>query len=249
MSQSSLIPTNAAIILVSPQMGENIGAVARVMGNFGFRDLRLVNPRDDWPNPKAVAVASNASEIVDNALLYDNLTDALEGCDLVFACSARMRNINIKNETVKEHVKNLATDFAGEKIAILFGSERCGLLNEEIILASRIINIEADACYPVLNLAQAASIILYEYHANFSASGGKSYQKIHKHNHAEIKDVNAMIERLDKDLGETNFYKDEERRVKMKQNILNIFTRINLSKTEVKTLSGVFKYLYKYKGK
>lgn len=239
-------PMDAAIVLVSPQMGENIGAVIRVMGNFGFSDLRLVNPRDGWPNEKAKAMAANATSIYSNVSVYSDLSDALQGCNRVYACTARMRNINKKNILLKDHALNLKSGYSGEKIAVMFGSERCGLLNDEIIYAHEIINIPASEEYPVLNLGQAAAFLMYEYFLNF-AEEKKDFEMIHKHNYAGSDEVKSMIERLDQKLDITNFYKDSDRRKKMLENITNIFVKSKLSGQEVRTLNGVFKYLFQYR--
>lgn len=244
----NLSPLSAAIILVSPQLGENIGAVARSMANFGFSDLRIVNPRDGWPNEKARATAAHAISIIDEAMLCSDLSEALQGCEIVYACSARMRNINKKNIFLRQHVEEQKKRYDGKKIAIMFGSERCGLLNDEVVFAHEIINIPASDHYPVLNLSHAASFVMYEYFLTFSDSQ-KKFFPIHRHKVAEQAEVKSMIDRLDQDLDKTNFYKDEDRRVKMVENIHNIFVRTKLSRQEVRTLSGIFKYLFFYKGK
>ena len=156
---------NIAIILVNPQLGENIGSVARIMANFAFSDLRIVSPRDGWPNnKKAQILAAGGIDIINDATIYDNLSDAIADLSELYACSARVRKMNKEVYNLKEHMQDIEqNNIMSNKLGIMFGSERCGLLNEQIIYAKKVINIQANSEYGVLNLAQAVALICYEY--------------------------------------------------------------------------------------
>lgn len=153
-----------SIILVSPQLGENIGAAARCMLNFGLTDLRIITPRDGWPNPKAVDMAKGAKEVINNAKIFDSLADATFDITKLYATTARTRDMEkpvySAHETAEEIIKNSG------KSAIMFGAERSGLSNEDITLADAICSIPVAPIYTSLNLAQAVNITCYEWFKN-----------------------------------------------------------------------------------
>jgi tRNA/rRNA methyltransferase len=238
----SVVEQFPAIILVAPQMEENIGFVARSMKNFGFTDLRIVSPRSPLPNEKSRATSCGGADVLASAMVCETLIEALEGCDFVYACSVRSRRMNKDFYDVKEHIKDVSLTAAKGKGAILFGSERSGLENQDIALARKIIYISTNPSYGSLNLSHAVTVICHEYYANFVESGEKSKSVASKE--ADIKDIKYMIEDLDKKLIGTKFYIDHFRRDHMLRNITNIFDRVTLSKQEVRTLRGVFNSLY-----
>ncbi|MES2214619.1 MAG: RNA methyltransferase [Pseudomonadota bacterium] len=221
-----------AIILVSPQMGENIGAAARAMKNFGLDDLRIVNPRDGWPNPKADANAVGAIDIIHNAKLYDSLDDAIESLEYVYATTAQMRSMN-KDYTLSKNLReNLQ---ANKKIGIMFGRESSGLQNQEIALANEILTIDTDPNFSSLNIAHAVAIVSYELFQATPREDLSNAQEL-----ATKGELQHLFDHLFGELEGAKFFKIPEKRQLMKQNIINIFSRIeNLSHSEAQTLRGI----------
>src|SRR5262249_35741702 len=159
------------IILVEPQLGENIGAAARVMANFGLARLRLVSPRDGWPNIQAQRSASGADRILDDARLYDTIAAAIADCTVVLATTARAHDqakpVLAPDEAARFVAPHVAAD---ETVAVLFGRERYGLENDEVALADRIVTFPVNPAFASLNLAQAVAVVAYEWFK--LASGG-----------------------------------------------------------------------------
>ncbi|WP_375326948.1 RNA methyltransferase [Candidatus Tisiphia endosymbiont of Nemotelus uliginosus] len=226
------------IILVSPQMGENIGATARAMKNFNISELRIIAPRDGWPNEQARSMAVSAVNIIDNAKIYDNLENGIKDIDYLYATSATGRNMN-KNYISS---KILPQDYPNHlKVGIMFGRESCGLQNKEIIYANKIININTGD-FGSLNIAQAVVIICYElFHSN------EAHQKNHIKNEQKLAtrgELEHFFDHLFSELNNKNFFKVPEKKLHMTQNIMNIFTRIDkLSHTELQTLRGIISTL------
>ena len=153
-----------SILLIRPQMGENIGAAARAMANFGLGDLRLVAPRDGWPNPKASDTAGKALNIIDDATVHESVGDALADCQFVLATTARARAMNLPVMDVREAMQELRTRAArGEKCAVMFGPERTGLENEDMALADAVVTIPVAPEYASLNVGQAVVVVAYEW--------------------------------------------------------------------------------------
>lgn len=223
---------NVAIILVSPQMGENIGACARAMKNFGLYDLRIVSPRDGWPNAKAEANAALAADVIQNAKIYSNLPDAISDLHYLYATTAQVRRMN------KDYVttKNLSVKFPqNQKVGIMFGRENNGLTNEEIALANEIIVVDTNPDCSSLNIAQAVLLVCYElFEANKRADLVNNQELCTKN------EMSYFIDHLVRALDDISFFKPEEKRNYMVQNITNIFTRIEkLSHNEIQTLRGI----------
>ena len=224
-----------SIILVAPQMGENIGAVARAMKNFDVRDLRIVAPRDGWPNEKAENMAVGAVDIIKDAKIYGNLEDAIKDLEYLYATSATKRDIN------KEHVlsKNLKLDYpVGSKAGIMFGRENCGLTNNEISYANKIITIDTGE-FSSLNIAQSIVIICYELFNKIDRVDLVNNQKL-----ATKLELEYFFDHLFIELDKKNFFKISKKKTLMVQNIKNIFTRIDkLSSSELQTLRGIMSKL------
>ncbi len=235
-----------SIILSNPQMGENIGAAARSMQNFGLSDLRLVNPRDGWPNTQAITMSSGALERIGEVKIFDTLSQAIADLHFCFATTARKRDM-IKPEfnpenAIKESIKRINNK---QNIGIVFGAERTGLLNEEISLCQAIISIPANPEFSSLNLGQAVLLIAYEW--------GKQKQKntddllsltdMGDSFPAKQGDVKLFLERLEKELEASNFFRSEDLKPTMVKNIQNIFTRSDISDQEIRTLHGVLSAL------
>jgi len=227
------------IILVRPQMGDNIGAAARAMMNCGLDDLRLVAPRDGWPNERAYVLASGANRILDQAKVYNSVRAATADCVHVYATTARQR------EQVKPEVS--AREFAGEaakepeQVGILFGKESVGLSNEELGEANTILHIPMNPEHFSLNLAQAVLLVAYEWRQAATAlepSVGKPEQPL-----APKQEVDRLLDRLIDDLDQREFFVVPEKRERMMRNVRNIFTRRPLTSREVATLHGVVAFL------
>ena len=160
-----------AIILIDPQLGNNIGSAARAMLNCGLKDLRLVRPRDGWPNASAVKMASGATEVLNNAKVFDNTLEAVSDLNLVLATTARMRDLSKTVLSPKQAVGWLIDHHANEgRSGILFGPERSGLVNDDIVLADAVINVPLNPKFSSLNLAQAVLIMGYEWFQNSKKS-------------------------------------------------------------------------------
>jgi tRNA/rRNA methyltransferase len=163
-SERELLAEGPAIILAYPQLGENIGMVARAMANFGLAELRLVNPRDGWPSEKARSAASRADHVIDAAKLYGSLEEAIADLNFVYATTARDRDGYKPVRSPIVAARTLRQRFnGGEKIGIVFGRERTGLTNEEVALADEIVTFPVNPAFASLNLAQAVLLMSYEW--------------------------------------------------------------------------------------
>lgn len=231
--------TKISIILVNPQMGENIGAVARSMKNFALYDLRLVSPRDGWPNDKAISTSVGASNLVQNAKLYNNITDAISDLEYVYATTAARRDMNkqyILSSNLKKYFSNIT------KVGILFGRENSGLTNKEISLANKIITIDTDKEFTSLNIAHSVSIICYEIFK--LKQKDKNFSKNIKL--ATQFEIENFYTHLFQSIETQGFFKTSEKKEHITQKIRNIFSRIeNLSHSELQTLRGIVKILSK----
>ncbi len=227
---------NIVIILVGPQMGENIGAAARAMKNFGLTKLRIVNPRDGWSNDKALSMAAHASDVIEQAEIYDNLEAAIADLQQLYATTAVARDMN------KDYIlsKDLAAKHSFDlKTGIMFGRENCGLTNSEISLANKIITIDT-AEFSSINIAQAVVIICYELFKKQFESSPLTAKVGNEQIEATQEEIGFFLQHLFSELDKKGFFTVIEKKPRMMQNITNIFKRIDkLSKTEVQTLRGV----------
>ena len=225
-----------SIILVAPQMGENIGAVARAMKNFDIYDLRIVDPRDGWPNEKAVSMSVGAADLIANARIFGSVVDAISDLSYVYAATATPRDMN------KEYVfsRDLKEDIPKTgKVGIMFGRENCGLNNHEISYANKIITIDTNLSFSSLNIAHSVAVICYElFQARMQS---RPYVQPTLAGNDELE---YFYEHLFNSLEERKFFRVPEKREKMSLKIRNIFARIdNLSKTELQTLRGIITVL------
>jgi len=218
-----------SIILSHPQMGENIGAAARVMANFGLVDLRIVAPRDGWPNEKAVEMAANASALVENAKIFKTLEEAAADLNFLYALTARNREMDKKVIAPRE-ITLL------EKTGFVFGPERTGLSNEEISLCDEIISIPVDSNFKSVNLAQSVAIIAYE----ISTIDHVTEQP---RNQATKEELIALFTHLENELDERGFFQEATKKTGMVANIRAFLTRAQLSGQELRTLRGIIRYL------
>ncbi|MDQ2634656.1 MAG: RNA methyltransferase [Pseudomonadota bacterium] len=232
--------TGPAIILVEPQLGENIGMVARAMANFGLAELRLVNPRDGWPSEKARAAASRADHVLDGVVLYDDLRLAVADLNFIFATTARERDGFKQVRGPVEAGRALRSRVkAGEKTGILFGRERFGLNNEEVALADEIVTFPVDPEFASLNIAQAVLLMSYEWmksglesetDTNFS---GPDVRPAEKHQ------LQGLLDHLERALEARGYFRPAAKKPKMVDNLSSVLTRPGFTEAEIKVLRGV----------
>ncbi len=228
-----------AIILVEPQMGENIGAAARAMGNFGLTDLRLVRPRDGWPNLQAVRSASGADRVIEGARVYDRTEDAIADCTLLLATTAREHGQQKTVIDAEEAARRLQPRIAaGETTGILFGRERTGLENYEISLADLVVTLPVNPAFSSLNLAQAVLILGYEWF-KLASGGALPFETQHKAGPAEKKHLLAFFDSLERELDRAEFFRPPEKRPTMTANLRNLFHRMTPTLQDVQTLQGI----------
>jgi tRNA/rRNA methyltransferase len=227
------------VILVEPQLGENIGTSARAMANFGLSELRLVKPRDDWPNPRARAAASGADRVLDAAQLFDTLEAAISDCTLVFATTARAHD-QAKPVVDASRAAELAAAriAAGEKVGILFGRERWGLQNDEVGLADQIITLPVNPAFASLNLAQAVLIVAYEWF-KLTTGGKLPFAMPQKSSSAPKEQMLAFFTSIERELEKVEFFRPPEKRTTMQVNLRNIFLRMQPTRQDIQTLHGI----------
>lgn len=258
--------TSPSILLIRPQMGENIGATARAMANFGLSDLRLVAPRDGWPNPKASDTAGKALDIIDDAAVYADANAALADCQFVLATTARERAMNLPVLEVRAAMAELHSRIArGEKCAVMFGPERTGLENEDMALANAVVTIPVSPVYSSLNIGQAVVVCAYEW---FVAKQGLGIGDEGLGKELPIPFVNpenlpslipnpqslipavapreqlvGLLGQLETALDDVNFWRVPEKKDVMWRNIRATLVRASLSAQEVATWRGLVKAL------
>ena len=231
---------NISFILHKPQLSENIGACARAIKNFDFKKLILINPKPVFPNDKILATSVGAKDIINRSKQYDNLEKALGKIDIVIATSARFRNKNIKHINLKDLKK---INFK-KKIGFLFGSEASGLSNDEISHANYTLQIPTNPNFKSLNLSHSL-IIIAQYVASLIKLKNISFKKSKKVKSATKKEIQSMLSLCIKNLNEINFFRPQEKRPIMLENLRNIFYKMDLSDKETRILSSVFASLGK----
>ncbi len=227
------------VVLVEPQLGENIGAAARAMANFGLSKLRIVKPLQGWPNERARVMASGADRILDGAVLYESLSDAIGDCTYVLATTARVHDqakpVMGADEAATELASRVASD---ETVALVFGRERIGLENHEVAMADAIITLPVNPAFASLNLAQAVVVVAYEWFKNATGGelpiGGRDRSPP-----VSKQQLAAFFDDLDRELEKAEFFRPEEKRGTMSINLHNIFRRMNPTQQDIRTLHGV----------
>jgi len=227
------------VVLVEPQLGENIGAAVRAMANFGLSRLRLVKPLQGWPNEKARVMAAGADRILDRAVLYDSLPDAIGDCSFVLAATARNHDqakpVVGAEAAAAEMVMRVA---AGETVAVVFGRERNGLENHEVALADRIVTLPVNPAFASLNLAQAVVIVGYEWFKH-AGGGALPFSTPERSPPAAKQQLDAFFADLECELEKVEFFRPKEKRGTMSVNLRNIFQRMQPSQQDIRTLHGV----------
>jgi tRNA/rRNA methyltransferase len=240
-SHAGEIGGGPAIVLVEPQLGENIGTAARAMANFGLVDLRIVNPREGWPSEKARAAASRADHVLDRARVFPSLPEAIADLRFVYATTARSREVAKPVVGPREAAARLrALLGGGQEAGVLFGRERIGLTNEELSLADEILTLPVDPNFASLNVAQAVLVVAYEWRRSgiandeaglpFDRPGGPLANK------AELA---GLFEHLETALEQSGFFRPPEKRPHMVEALRTLLHRAQLSEQEVRTLRGV----------
>lgn len=233
-------------VLVRPQMGENIGAAARAMLNFGLERMRLVAPRDGWPNPAAVAMASGAGRVLDNACLSADLAGAIGDCQHVYATTARARGLHKRVVSPAEAmVEARALQARGERVAVLFGPERAGLQNDDIARASAIVTVPVNPQFASLNLAQSVLLMAYEW----GQSGGEMFMaEPAGEAPASMIEVEKLAQHYEQRLDEAGFFYPEAKAEGMKITLRNMWSRMGLSSADVRMLHGMLRQLLRGRG-
>ncbi|MGD9924607.1 MAG: TrmJ/YjtD family RNA methyltransferase [Pseudorhodoplanes sp.] len=228
-----------AVILVEPQLGENIGAAARAMANFGLSELRLVNPRCGWPSREAAIMASGADRVLAGAALYATLADAIADCQLVIAATARSHDqakpVMGADDAARLSVSRVA---AGERVALVFGRERNGLENDEVGLADAILTLPVNPAFASLNLAQAVVIAGYEWF-KLRSSGALPFAAPNRSPPAPKEQLLAFFGDLERELERIEYFRPHEKRGTMTVNMRNIFTRMQPTQQDIRTLHGI----------
>lgn len=228
-----------AMILVRPQMGENIGAAARAMMNFGLHDLRLVSPRDGWPNQAAIDMSSGALDLMPAPQIFNTLPESIADTHYIYATTARRRDMTKPAMDVRTAMEDAKQRRAqGQHIVFMFGPERTGLENEDLAHAHAIIHVPTNPDFSSLNLGQCVLLLAYEWMAAGEAPSdifldmGDSFPAPHK-------DLDAFFKRLENELDQGRFFKDDHLRANMMRNIRALFLRADLSDQELRTLHGI----------
>ncbi|GAB4349356.1 MAG: RNA methyltransferase [Oricola sp.] len=242
-----MIAEGPAIVLVEPQLGENIGMVARAMANFGLAELRLVSPRDGWPNPKAEAAASGAIHVLERARLFDSVADALADCAYVVATTARKREGFKTVLGPVDAARNLrAAHERSQTGAILFGRERFGLYNEEVGLADDIVTFPVNPAFASLNLAQAVLLMSYEWMKSGLESVSRTPFEGPEFAPAPKAELYGLFGQLEQALDSRGYFRPPERKPVQVENIRAVLTRPGFSVEEIRVLRGIVSSLDRF---
>jgi tRNA/rRNA methyltransferase len=240
-------PSQPGFVLVRPQMGENIGAAARAMWNFGLDRMSIVGPRDGWPNPAAVAMASGAGRLLDEARLCADLPEALADETFVFATTARGRDLTKPVYSPEAAMALAASKIAeGSRVAVLFGPERAGLENEDIARANAIVSVPVNPAFASLNLAQCVLLMGYEWMraqgnvvAEETALAGTDW--------AVQAEVEHLSQHFEERLEAAGFFYPDHKAASMKLNLRNMWSRLPLTRADVQMLHGTLRQMVRWK--
>ena len=235
-----------AFVLIRPQMGENIGAAARAMWNFGLDRMRIIDPRDGWPNQKAVVMASGAGRLLDEAQLFDDTPAAIADCDYVYATTARPRGLTKPVLSPEDAMKEARMRIGdGAKVAVMFGPERSGMENADIARANAIISVPVNPDFPSLNLAQCVLLTGYEWRRdvmpvpmpNTDAADDRVAQV----------EIEKLAEHYEERLETAGFFYPEHKAASMKMNLRNMWSRMPLTRADTQMLHGVMRQMVRWK--
>jgi tRNA/rRNA methyltransferase len=237
-------------VLVNPQLGENIGTAARAMANFSINELRIVDPRDGWPNKKAFSTSSGAHWILEGAKVYETLAPALADMNFVYATTARPREMIKEVVTPAQAAQEMRERIGrGERIAVLFGRERWGLTNDEISLADLIVTAPVNPAFASLNIAQAVLLVGYEWYKDIAPSLGQATPELAALDGpglqtadtrpATKEELHGFLDHLERELDDAGFFKTPEKKPVTLRNMRNLFARAQLMEQEVRALRGM----------
>ncbi len=231
------------VILIEPQLSENVGAVARAMLNCGLDQMSLVNPREGWPNSKANAMASGATEVLEGVQVFATPEEAVADITNLYATTARPRELTVRVMTPREAAADMRAAHArGEEIGVLFGPERSGMTNDHIALADTVISVPLNPAYTSLNLAQAVLLVAYEWFTTgdettpdaLSMSGTRL---------AEKQELMGLFDRLETELDNGGFFRAPDLRPTVMRNLMSMLQRARLTDQEVRTFHGMISAL------
>ncbi len=235
------------VILARPQMGENIGAAARAMMNCGLSELRLVVPRDGWPNAAALPMAAGGRSIIENAIVFDTVAAAAHDVTFMVATSARRRDLSVKSVNPRVAADMMRKKAGIGRAALLFGPEASGLDNDEVVLADVLAIASLNPAYPSLNLAQGVLLLSWEWRmADPSLEAeqrASSSEKVEELDLATVAERDYFFKRLETELEDSQFFSAPHMMIAVKRNIRALYTRASLRKKELNTLHGVVKAL------
>ena len=226
------------IVLVRPQLGQNIGKAARAMLNFGLTELRLVSPRDGWPNPDAGPAASGADVVLEQAQLFETTEAAIADCNLVFASTVRRRDLVMPVVGPEEMAERIAASSGGS--AILFGPERSGLETEDVAQADAIVTVPINPEFGSLNLAQAVILLAYEWSRRAQLAQPTVKQSEPQAPHG---DLEGLIDHLNGELDAKGYFHPPSRAQATKNTLRTIFTKAGWSSREIKAIRGIIRAL------
>lgn len=232
-----------SFVLVRPQMGENIGAAARAMWNFGLDRMRVTTPRDGWPSERAVAMASGAGRLLDEAQVFDTTAAAISDCTYVYATTARGRDLTKPVLTPERAMVEAAARIAsGQKVAVLFGPERAGLENEDIVLTNAIITVPVNPAFPSLNLGQCVLLTAYEWRRATTEVVAARVEMAGT-DWAEGQEVEALARHFEDRLDAAGFFFPDHKASSMKLNLRNLWSRLPLTRADAQMLHGMLRQL------
>lgn len=239
--------TQPNIVLVRPQMGENIGAAARAMWNFGLDQLSIVAPRDGWPSQKAIAMASGAGRLLDEARYFDDVASAIADRHFTFATTARQRGLTKQIYSPEDAMKLTAQKIgAGQKVSVLFGPERSGLANDDIVKANALISVPVNPEFPSLNLAQCVLLLAYEWRLA-SQWETATYMEMAKSDWAIGEEMDHLARHYEERLDEAGFFFPETKANGMKNKLRNMWSRLPLTRTDVQMFHGILRQIVRWK--
>ena len=233
-----------AFVLIRPQMGENIGAAARAMWNFGLDRMRITAPRDGWPNPSADAMASGAGRLLDEAQLFDTTAGAIADCTYTYATTARPRDLTKPVFSPEAAMQDAAKRIAeGQKVAVLFGPERAGMENDDIVRANAIVTVPVNPDFPSLNLAQCVLLMGYEWRRATADVVAVENEAIW----AEQIEIEKLGDHFEQRLDTAGFFYPEDKAPNMKLNMRNLWSRMPLTRADVQMLHGMLRQMVRWK--
>lgn len=239
--------TAPVIIMVRPQLGENIGMAARAMLNCGLSNLRLVAPRDGWPNERAQRAASGADIVLEQAEIFDNVADAVADLEHVVATTARSRELSQRIVTARRAAIEMRQWIGqGLRTGVLFGPERTGLENDDIVHADTALTIPLNPQFSSLNVAQAILLVSYEWSASGDDTDAERMAE-HATRPATKEELQNLFEHLERALDQSGFLRHKDMRPSMVLNLRALLQRANMTEQEARTFHGVIKFLSKGK--